>query len=110
MSPTKLLASAGAVALITTTTALAADFPAAMPTVRAPAAEVGGWYVRGDIGVGIQHFRSFEFSQTAGPAWPPTWRVDQRDIKDTFLSSPPGSAMRGTTGCASTSPGNIALA
>jgi opacity protein-like surface antigen len=86
MGPTKLLVFAGAAALITTTAVVAADLPAAMPpTVRAPAAEVSGWYVRGDIGVGIQHFRSFEFSQTADPAWPPTWRVDQRDIKDTFF-------------------------
>ena len=54
MGPTKMLAFAGAAtALITTTAAIAADFPAAPPPqmVRAPVAEASGWYLRGDIGM-----------------------------------------------------------
>jgi len=84
MGPTKMLAFAGAAtALITTTAAIAADFPAAPPpqTVTEP----GGWYLRGDIGIGNQHFKSFDFTQTAGSPWPATWRIDQKDIKDTFF-------------------------
>ena len=77
MGPTKMLAFAGAAtALITTTAAIAADFPAAMPPpqmVRTPA-ETTGWYLRGDIGVGNQHFKSFDFTQTNGNNWPATWR------------------------------------
>jgi opacity protein-like surface antigen len=89
MGPTKMLAFAGAAtALITTTAAIAADFPAAMPPpqmVRAPVAETNGWYLRGDVGVGNQHFKSFDFTQTAGGPWPATWRIDVKDIKDTYF-------------------------
>src|SRR5262249_48355590 len=48
----------------------------------------GGWYLRADVGVGMQQFKDFQFTQTnaatAGP-WPATWTIDQRDIKDTFF-------------------------
>ena len=84
MGPSKILAFAGAAAaLITTTAAIAADFPAARP--QQIATESSGWYLRGDIGVGIQHFKSFDFTQTAGGAWPASWRIDQKDLKDTFF-------------------------
>lgn len=88
MGPTKMLAFAGAATALITTAATAADFPAAMPPpqmVRAPVAESTGWYLRGDIGVGNQSFKSFDFQQTGGSAWPATWRIDQKDIKDTFF-------------------------
>ena len=88
MGPTKMLAFAGAAtALLATTAVNAADFPAAPPPqmVRAPVAEATGWYLRGDIGVGNQQFKSFDFEQTGGGAWPATWRIDQKDIKDTFF-------------------------
>jgi opacity protein-like surface antigen len=83
-----MLAFAGAAtALLATTAANAADFPAAPPPMmRAPAvAETTGWYLRGDIGVGNQQFKSFDFQQTGGGPWPATWRIDQKDIKDTFF-------------------------
>ncbi|MCC6888312.1 MAG: porin family protein [Hyphomicrobiales bacterium] len=86
MGPTRILAFAGA--LFSTTAAIAADFPAALPAppvVRVPAPEVLGWYLRGDVGVGNQSFRSFDYTQTAGGPWPDTWRIDQKDIKDTFF-------------------------
>jgi opacity protein-like surface antigen len=86
MGPTKMLAFAGAAtALITTTAATAADFPVAPPPQMVRAPEATGWYLRGDIGVGNQHFKSFDFTQTAGGPWPATWRIDQKDIKDTFF-------------------------
>ena len=83
MGPTKVLAFAGAAtALVTTTAAIAADFPSAPPP---PAREASGWYLRGDIGVGIQGFRSFDFTQTGGGAWPAAWRIDEHDLKNTVL-------------------------
>jgi opacity protein-like surface antigen len=50
--------------------------------------EFGGWYLRGDIGVGMQDFKSFDFNQTnaaSGALWPADWRIDQKDIKNTFF-------------------------
>jgi opacity protein-like surface antigen len=90
MLSAKIFGLAGAAALLSTAT-MAADLPPPLPppVYRAPiAVETGGWYLRGDVGVGIQNFKSFDFTQTnaatAGP-WPATWNVDQKDIKDTFL-------------------------
>lgn len=85
-----ILALAGATALAHAT-AFAADLPPPMmPQFMQPAPIVatGGWYLRGDIGVGAQNFRSFDFTQTnvsTGGAWPASWRIDQKDIKDTFM-------------------------
>src|SRR5262245_51033857 len=86
MGNVRKLALAGATALMTTA-ANAADFPQAPPPpmpqyVRAP--EVGGWYLRGDVGVGMQSFRSFDHNVTSG-VWPASWRIEQKDIKDTFF-------------------------
>ena len=89
MGVVKLFALAGATALVSTAT-FAADFPPAMPQpqyVHAPA-DTGGWYLRGDIGVGAQDFKSFDFTQTnvaSGAVWPASWRIDQKDIKDTVF-------------------------
>jgi opacity protein-like surface antigen len=72
------------------TATLAADLPPPLPPppmVRAPI-EVSGWYLRGDVGVGMQHFKSFDFVQTnaaSGAVWPATWQIDQKDLKDTFF-------------------------
>jgi opacity protein-like surface antigen len=86
MGTARKVALAGATALMTTA-ANAADFPQALPPpvpqyVQAPA--VGGWYLRGDVGVGMQNFRSFDHNVTTG-VWPTTWRIEQKDIKDTFM-------------------------
>lgn len=65
MSSMKLLAFAAATAL-TTTTAVAADFPAAPRVVDAPT--FGGWYLRGDIGMTNQQVKSLDnvlFATTA---------------------------------------------
>ena len=43
----------------------------------------GGWYLRGDIGVGAQSFKEFDFVQTNSAfVWPASWRIDQREMGD----------------------------
>jgi opacity protein-like surface antigen len=82
-----VLALAGATALAGTA-AMAADFPVMPPQYSQAPVDTGGWYLRGDIGVGKQNFRSFDFTQTnvaTGGAWPATWQIDQKDIKDTVF-------------------------
>jgi opacity protein-like surface antigen len=56
-----------------------------MPRVQAPVDDfASGWYLRGDVGVGRQQFESFDFTQTnTAFVWPASWRIDQKDIKDT---------------------------
>jgi opacity protein-like surface antigen len=84
------LALAGAASLLSTA-ALAADLPPPLPppVFRAPVVvETGGWYLRGDVGVGMQQYKSFDFTQTnvgVGGVWPASWRIDVKDIKDTFF-------------------------
>ena len=88
MGTVKLLALAGATALVSTAT-FAADLSGYPPQqyLQAPV-DTSGWYLRGDIGVGAQNFKSFDFTQTnaaTGAVWPATWNIDQKDIKDTTL-------------------------
>jgi opacity protein-like surface antigen len=85
----KLLALAGATALVSTAS-FAADLPRAYPpqVVQAPVVDTSGWYLRGDVGIGAQNFKTFDFTQTnvgTGGAWPATWNIDQKDIKDTMF-------------------------
>ena len=79
-----ILGLAGAVSLLSTA-ATAADLPPPLPPpmVRAPVVvETGGWYLRGDVGIGIQNFKEFEYHQTnAAFIWPASWRIDQKDMK-----------------------------
>jgi opacity protein-like surface antigen len=89
MGTVKLLALAGATALVSTAS-FAADLPRPYSPQIAPVqvVDTSGWYLRGDIGVGAQNFKSFDFTQTnvaTGGAWPASWRIDQRDIKDTMF-------------------------
>jgi opacity protein-like surface antigen len=51
-------------------------------------AELSGWYLRGDIGVSAQRYKSFDYTQTNYAFnWPASWRIDQHDQKDsTFFS------------------------
>jgi len=88
MVSAKSLIIAGAAAIVSTA-AFAADMalppPPQLPYQPAPMVEpLGGWYLRGDVGVGIQSFSSFEHSQTnAAFVWPPSWTIVQQDIQDT---------------------------
>jgi opacity protein-like surface antigen len=93
MVSVKAWVGAAATAIISTT-AIAADLPGPMPPppmVYQPPAQVvetGGWYLRGDVGVGVQTFKSFDFNQTnvgSGAVWPASWRIDQKDIQDTTI-------------------------
>jgi opacity protein-like surface antigen len=82
---------AGAAVAAAITSANAADLPPVMhaqPIAPVQVAEFGGWYLRGDIGIGAQKFKSYEFHQTnigTGGPWPATWQIDQIDMKDTFF-------------------------
>ena len=51
-----------------------------------PVVEASGWYLRGDVGVGIQNFKTFDHSQT-NPAfvWPASWTINQQEIKDATI-------------------------
>jgi len=80
----------GAAMAVAVNAAGAADLPPIMqrPMMPVQVEEFGGWYLRGDVGVGIQKFSDFAFTQTnaaSGAVWPADWRIDQRDIKDTFF-------------------------
>jgi opacity protein-like surface antigen len=93
MGPVKtILALAGATALMSTA-ASAADFPPAMPPMAPqivqapPPVETGGWYLRGDVGVGRQTFTKFDHFQTESAfVWPASWRIDMIDMNDTAFA------------------------
>jgi opacity protein-like surface antigen len=67
------------------TAAFAADFPPAMPVqpaLQAPASD-SGWYLRGDVGVGMQRFEAFDHFQTnAAFVWPASWQIVQKQTDD----------------------------
>jgi opacity protein-like surface antigen len=76
----------GAIALIGTS-AHAADLgPPPMPYQPQVVPVASGWYLRGDVGVGVLDFTQFDYSQT-NPAfvWPPSWQIVQKDIQDTTI-------------------------
>ena len=85
MSSVRILALAGAVATMSTA-ALAADFPPALqaqPAYQSVSASESGWYLRGDVGVGVQRFQAFDHFQT-NPAfvWPASWQIVQKQTDD----------------------------
>jgi opacity protein-like surface antigen len=88
MGKVKTFVLAGATAFVMIPGAFAADLapvaPQMMPPAQAPIEEFSGWYLRGDVGVGSQKFSSFDHTQTNSAfVWPASWRIDQKDIKDT---------------------------
>jgi opacity protein-like surface antigen len=91
MRSLKVALFAGAAFAAAFNAASAADLPPIMqPRPMAPVhvEEFSGWYLRGDVGVGVQTFKSFDFNQTnaaSGAVWPADWRIDQKDIKNTFF-------------------------
>ena len=87
MGSLKSLVIAGA-AVFASVPAFAADLApyAPRPPIVAPQEDFGGWYLRGDVGVGSQSFDTYQFTQTnvaTGGAWPASWRIDQKGIGDT---------------------------
>ncbi len=90
MSRAKIFGLAGAAALLSTA-ALAADLPPPLPppVYRPPVVvndcvQCGGWYLRADFGMGIQHFSDFQQTQTnPNFVWPASWQIVRHDIGDT---------------------------
>jgi opacity protein-like surface antigen len=85
MFSVKTLAAAGFAAIISTA-ASAADLPQP-PPVYQPVVEpccAGGWYLRGDVGVGIMNRTSFDFERN--PANGPTdFKIQHNSIDDTTI-------------------------
>jgi opacity protein-like surface antigen len=88
MVSVKLLIAAAA-AVIVSTTARAADMPLPAPQIvyqQPPCCDTGRWYLRGDVGVGVQTFGSFNHGQTNSAfVWPSSWTIVQQDIQDTSI-------------------------
>jgi opacity protein-like surface antigen len=96
MVSVKFLIRAGAASLISTA-ACAADMPLPAPAYQPPPmayqpppvvmeTPLGGWYLRGDVGIGVQSFSNFTFAQTnAAFVWPSSWAIVQKDIQDTSI-------------------------
>jgi len=93
VSVRSLIAAAAATVISTTayvsTAAYAADMPMPQPQVvyqQVPCCETGRWYLRGDVGIGIQTFTSFDHNQTnSNFVWPASWQIVQKDIQDTAI-------------------------
>jgi len=84
MSSVRILALAGAAATMSTV-AVAADFPPALqqPAYQSAPASESGWYLRGDVGVGVQRFQAFDHFQTnAAFVWPASWQIVQKQTDD----------------------------
>jgi opacity protein-like surface antigen len=87
MVSVRFLICIGAAALIGTS-AYAADLPQPQPMYQPPVmvAATSGWYLRGDVGVGVTDFTEFDHSQTnAAFVWPASWQIVQKDIQDTSI-------------------------
>jgi opacity protein-like surface antigen len=82
----KLFGLAGAAALVSTAS-LAADLPPPPllpPPVYAGPVITSGWYLRADVGVGLQRFSDFDHTQTnSNFVWPASWAIRQSNITDT---------------------------
>jgi opacity protein-like surface antigen len=64
---------AAVAAVIVSTTAHAADMPLPAPQIvyQQPCCDTSRWYLRGDVGVGVQTFSSFDHGQTNSVfVWP----------------------------------------
>jgi opacity protein-like surface antigen len=89
---------ATAAASVLANAAFAADM--SMPPLAAPPAyqpqmayapqpvpqAVSGWYLRGDVGVGVQSFQNFDHTQqNSAFVWPASWTIVQKDVQDTSI-------------------------
>jgi opacity protein-like surface antigen len=89
VSVKSFLAAAAATTLIGSA-ALAADMPMPPPPQLQYQPVIvettGSWYLRGDVGVGVQTFSSFDHSQlNSSFVWPASWTIVQKDIQDTTM-------------------------
>jgi opacity protein-like surface antigen len=89
MVSVKLLIRAAAATLISSA-AYAADLPqppiAYQPQPAVVETPASGWYLRGDVGVGVQTFSEFDHSQmNSSFGWPPSWQIVQKDIQDATI-------------------------
>jgi opacity protein-like surface antigen len=85
MGSFKSIALAGVFAIAASASASAADMlpPSHAPHYPPPPADVGGgWYLRGDVGVGILDFDKFEGVNTAPGAPTSGYFVEQKSIED----------------------------
>jgi len=83
MTEKKLLAAAFAALTIGTAPAFAADLggpPIPARVIPAPIEVGGGWYLRGDVGIGIQDFRSVRLTPDV-----PGFGMVQQSMDDTFM-------------------------
>lgn len=83
MGSLKVMVLIGA-AVVTMSAAQAADLAPLAPQPLPVAEEfASGWYLRGDMGVGAQSFRSFDHTQT-NPAfvWPGSWAIESKGMGD----------------------------
>jgi opacity protein-like surface antigen len=83
----KMIALAGAAALVSTMS-LAADLPPPLPPpalAPPPVAIINsGFYLRGDIGMGVQSFSDFQHHQlNPSFVWPASWQIVQKNLGDT---------------------------
>jgi opacity protein-like surface antigen len=86
MGKLKVLALAAATVIMTLPAANAADLPL-MPRMT-PVVEdfASGWYLRGDVGVGVQQFQSFDHTATnTGFVWPASWNIDSKSVNSTVF-------------------------
>jgi opacity protein-like surface antigen len=83
---TLITSAAATMAALISTAAYAADLGPPPPMQYQPPAAVleqGGWYLRGDVGVGVQSFESFDLGPPANV--PASWMINQKDIQDTTI-------------------------
>jgi opacity protein-like surface antigen len=83
MVSVKVIVAAGAAAMIGTA-AHAADLsppPPYQPPPQVYEAPSGGWYLRGDVGVGVQNLSAFNLGPAS--AVPASWMIDQKSFQDT---------------------------
>ena len=89
MVSVKSFIAAAAAIVVSSTAVYAADMPAPPPEMvyqPAPCCGTGGWYLRGDIGIGVQTFSEFDFTQTNSAfVWPSSWQIVQKNIQDTAI-------------------------
>jgi opacity protein-like surface antigen len=87
MGSLRLLAVAGITAIATLTGAHAADLSPMLDRGPPPVDDfASGWYLRGDVGVGINTFSSFDHHATnTAFAWPASWNIDQKSITESVM-------------------------